>query len=198
MGTVVIAVVLFMMIYLVPKMVGFIKNMGQELPLHTKILIATSNVFVNYWYLVIGLPAARRHRPGVPGPHQRRRPLSLRRVQAAPAAGRHHPAQDHPVALRRRVRHDVLVGHLHSRFAARHRGRGRQPGDPARPRAGRRNDRRGPEHHRRLPERRPVPAAGAAHAARRRKHRRPGHRADQRQLLLRPRRQGIDRAACRP
>jgi len=45
-----------MMIYLVPKMVGFITNMGHELPLHTKVLIGTSNIFVNYWYLVIGLP----------------------------------------------------------------------------------------------------------------------------------------------
>ncbi len=58
MGTVVIAVILFMMIYLVPKMVGFITNMGHELPLHTKLLIGTSNVFVNHWYLVIGLPLA--------------------------------------------------------------------------------------------------------------------------------------------
>ncbi len=56
MGTVVILVTLFMMLYLVPKMVGFIKNMGQELPLHTQILIATSNFFVNYWYIAIGLP----------------------------------------------------------------------------------------------------------------------------------------------
>ncbi len=55
-GTVVIAVVMFMMIYLVPKMAGFIRNMGQELPLQTKILIATSDFFVNYWYVVIGLP----------------------------------------------------------------------------------------------------------------------------------------------
>ncbi|HZV54702.1 MAG TPA: type II secretion system F family protein [Rhodocyclaceae bacterium] len=56
MGTVVIGVVLFMMIYLVPKMVGFIKGMGHQLPMHTKLLIATSDIFVNYWYLVIGLP----------------------------------------------------------------------------------------------------------------------------------------------
>jgi type IV pilus assembly protein PilC len=56
MGTVVIGVVLFMMIYLVPKMVGFIKNTGHELPLHTKILLATSNFFVNYWYIALGLP----------------------------------------------------------------------------------------------------------------------------------------------
>jgi type IV pilus assembly protein PilC len=56
MGTVVIGVVLFMMIYLVPKMVSFITSMGQQLPLHTRILIATSNIFVHYWYLVIGAP----------------------------------------------------------------------------------------------------------------------------------------------
>jgi type IV pilus assembly protein PilC len=53
---VVILVTLFMMLYLVPKMVGFLKNMGQELPLNTQLLIATSNLFVNYWYLVISLP----------------------------------------------------------------------------------------------------------------------------------------------
>ncbi|AJP48726.1 secretion system protein [Rugosibacter aromaticivorans] len=55
-GTVVVAVVMFMMIYLVPKMAGFIRNMGQALPLQTRILIATSEFFVNYWYVVIGLP----------------------------------------------------------------------------------------------------------------------------------------------
>jgi type IV pilus assembly protein PilC len=55
-GTVVVAIVLFMMIYLVPKMAGFIRNMGQELPMQTKILIATSEFFVNYWYVVLGLP----------------------------------------------------------------------------------------------------------------------------------------------
>jgi type IV pilus assembly protein PilC len=30
--------------------------MGQELPLNTKILIALSNGFVDYWWLIIGLP----------------------------------------------------------------------------------------------------------------------------------------------
>ena len=57
MGTVVIGVTLFMMLYLVPQMVGFIKNMGQELPIHTKVLIATSNFFVNFWYVALGVPA---------------------------------------------------------------------------------------------------------------------------------------------
>jgi type IV pilus assembly protein PilC len=44
------------MIYLVPKMAGFIRSMGQDMPTQTKILIATSSFFVNYWYIVIGLP----------------------------------------------------------------------------------------------------------------------------------------------
>jgi type IV pilus assembly protein PilC len=55
-GTVVVAITMFMMIYLVPKMAGFIRNMGQELPTQTRILIATSEFFVNYWYVVLGLP----------------------------------------------------------------------------------------------------------------------------------------------
>jgi type IV pilus assembly protein PilC len=55
-ATVVVAITLFMMIYLVPKMAGFIRNMGQELPMQTKILIATSEFFVNYWYVVVGTP----------------------------------------------------------------------------------------------------------------------------------------------
>ena len=55
-GVVVVGVTFFMMVYLVPKMVGFIKNMGQQLPMQTKILLATSEVFVNYWYLIIGIP----------------------------------------------------------------------------------------------------------------------------------------------
>lgn len=57
-GVIITAVTFFMMIYLVPKMVGFIRNMGHELPLHTKMLIATSDVFVHYWYVVLGLPIA--------------------------------------------------------------------------------------------------------------------------------------------
>ena len=48
--------VVFLMTYLVPQMVSFLRNMGQELPLNTKILIAISNAFVDYWWLMIGLP----------------------------------------------------------------------------------------------------------------------------------------------
>ncbi|MBI5110177.1 MAG: type II secretion system F family protein [Rhodocyclales bacterium] len=55
-GTVVVAITLFMMIYLVPKMAGFIRSMGQDMPTQTKLLIATSTFFVNYWYVVLGTP----------------------------------------------------------------------------------------------------------------------------------------------
>lgn len=55
-GTIVLSVTVFLMIFLVPQLTGFIKNMGQELPFHTKALIFVSNIFINYWYLVIALP----------------------------------------------------------------------------------------------------------------------------------------------
>jgi type IV pilus assembly protein PilC len=46
----------FLMTYLVPQLVSFIKNMGQELPLHTQILISVSNVFVKFWWLFLLSP----------------------------------------------------------------------------------------------------------------------------------------------
>lgn len=55
-GTVVIGVIFFLMIYLVPELLAFVKTMGQELPGHTKVLIIVSNVFVKYWYLILMLP----------------------------------------------------------------------------------------------------------------------------------------------
>lgn len=56
-GAVVVGVTIFLMVYLVPQLVGFIMSMGQELPIHTRALIATSNFMVNYWYIALGLPA---------------------------------------------------------------------------------------------------------------------------------------------
>ena len=55
-GVVVLAITFFLMIYLVPQLVGFIKGMGQEIPLQTRMLIATSHFFVAYWYLILLLP----------------------------------------------------------------------------------------------------------------------------------------------
>ena len=56
-GSVVLLVVMFLMTYLVPQLTSFIVMMGQELPLHTRVLIALSNFMVNYWYLMLGVPA---------------------------------------------------------------------------------------------------------------------------------------------
>lgn len=53
---VVLGAITFLMMYLVPQMVGFLRNMGQELPLETRILIAVSDIFVNYWWLILSLP----------------------------------------------------------------------------------------------------------------------------------------------
>lgn len=55
---VVLGAIVFLMIYLVPQMVSFLRNMGQVLPLQTKILIFVSNAFVDYWWLILSLPAA--------------------------------------------------------------------------------------------------------------------------------------------
>ncbi len=55
-GTIVVGVIFFMMIYLVPELLSFIRNMGQEIPGHTKALIFVSDIFVNYWHMIIFIP----------------------------------------------------------------------------------------------------------------------------------------------
>jgi type IV pilus assembly protein PilC len=55
-GGTVLLVTFFLMIYLVPQMAGFIRNMGQAVPLQTQILIVVSNFFVHFWWAVIALP----------------------------------------------------------------------------------------------------------------------------------------------
>ena len=55
---VVTGVMFFLMIYLVPQLTSFIRNMGQQLPLHTRVLIAVSNVFIAYWYVLLAAPFA--------------------------------------------------------------------------------------------------------------------------------------------
>ena len=57
-GTVVLAVIMFLMAYLVPQLVAFITSMGQSLPFHTEVLIAVSDVVVEFWYLVLLSPFA--------------------------------------------------------------------------------------------------------------------------------------------
>jgi len=56
-GSIVIMVTFFLMIYLVPQMVAFIRNMGQEIPLQTRVLIEVSAFFVGYWWAILAVPA---------------------------------------------------------------------------------------------------------------------------------------------
>ncbi|MGH8733232.1 MAG: type II secretion system F family protein, partial [Burkholderiales bacterium] len=39
-----------------PQMTGFIRNMGQDIPLQTRILMAVSNFFVDYWWGILAAP----------------------------------------------------------------------------------------------------------------------------------------------
>lgn len=55
-GVVVVGVMLFMMLYVVPQMVDFIREMGQELPIHTRALITFSNFLVHHWWWAVPLP----------------------------------------------------------------------------------------------------------------------------------------------
>lgn len=54
-AAVVLSAVAFLMSYLVPQMVSFLNNMGQELPWNTVLLIAISDAFVAYWWLILGI-----------------------------------------------------------------------------------------------------------------------------------------------
>ncbi len=53
---IIIAVMFFLMMYLVPQLVQFMQTMGEELPLHTRVLISFSNFFNQFWYVIILLP----------------------------------------------------------------------------------------------------------------------------------------------
>ncbi len=53
---VVFLTVVVMMGYVVPQIVGFIRNLDQELPFYTTALIATSDFFKSYWWAVLGTP----------------------------------------------------------------------------------------------------------------------------------------------
>jgi len=52
------AIIAALMVYVVPDMVGVLQNMGQELPLSTRVLIAASDLLAGYWWLLIALVAA--------------------------------------------------------------------------------------------------------------------------------------------
>ncbi len=53
---VVTLMILFLMTYLVPKLIPFIKLAGQEIAWHTQLLQNTSDFFIHYWYILLILP----------------------------------------------------------------------------------------------------------------------------------------------
>lgn len=53
---VIFGTVTFMMAYVVPQIVGFIKFLKMELPFYTTALIATSDFFAAWWWAVLGTP----------------------------------------------------------------------------------------------------------------------------------------------
>ncbi len=55
-GSIVLAVTMFLMIYLVPQMIGFIKGTGQPIPLQTRLLIHVSDFLIGYWWAVLATP----------------------------------------------------------------------------------------------------------------------------------------------
>jgi type IV pilus assembly protein PilC len=55
---VITAVVFVLMTVLVPQLALTFKQLVPKLPRETEVLIFLSNIFVNYWYLLLGVPAA--------------------------------------------------------------------------------------------------------------------------------------------
>jgi type IV pilus assembly protein PilC len=55
-GSVVLAATFFLMIFMVPQMKQFVKNMGQELPTQTRLLFFVSDQLAAHWYLLALLP----------------------------------------------------------------------------------------------------------------------------------------------
>ena len=55
-GTLVLAVLMFMMIFLVPDIMSGIVGLGGKIPIETRALMATSRFLVDFWYLVISMP----------------------------------------------------------------------------------------------------------------------------------------------
>ncbi len=57
-GALIFSVVMFLMIFVVPDIMGAIVGLGGEIPFETRALMATSQFLVEYWYVVIAVPIA--------------------------------------------------------------------------------------------------------------------------------------------
>ena len=55
---VIVTVIFVLMIFLVPQLAAAFRSMVPKLPRETEFLVALSGIFVRWWYLLIGVPAA--------------------------------------------------------------------------------------------------------------------------------------------
>jgi type IV pilus assembly protein PilC len=55
-ASIVLAATFFLMIYMVPQLKLFVRNMGQVLPPQTKLLFFVSDLLVDYWYAFLAVP----------------------------------------------------------------------------------------------------------------------------------------------
>ena len=55
-GTLVMTVIMFMMIFIVPDIMDAIVGLGGKIPFETRMLMATSEFLIDFWYLVISAP----------------------------------------------------------------------------------------------------------------------------------------------
>jgi type IV pilus assembly protein PilC len=55
-GSLVLSVIMFMMIFIVPDIMDAIVGLGGTIPFETRMLMATSDFLVNFWYIVISAP----------------------------------------------------------------------------------------------------------------------------------------------
>ncbi len=55
-ASVVLSATFFLMVYMVPQLKLFVKNMGQTLPPQTRLLFFVSDLLVNYWYIFLLAP----------------------------------------------------------------------------------------------------------------------------------------------
>lgn len=54
--TAITGVVIFLMIQVVPELIPFLLEVGGEIPVHTRALIATSSFLGQYWYMLLAAP----------------------------------------------------------------------------------------------------------------------------------------------
>lgn len=55
-GSLIMAVIMFLMVFIVPDIMSALVSLGGEIPFETRALMAVSNFLVNYWYVVIIVP----------------------------------------------------------------------------------------------------------------------------------------------